>query len=109
LKAEAANSQSKPSVLNALFLLNDPKEEPGEKEVIGKVCIDRVSGSEAMLAMIFSAFSLDPSDKKVIAGNFHNVGQAIGKHLPLYSLKYPRAHECLPEVRAAVIDQLEMI
>jgi len=100
LKEEAGSAQPEPCVLDALFLLNDPKAEPEGKEAVDEVCIEPVSGSEAMMAMIYSAFSLDPSDKKMIAGNFRNVGQALGEQLGLYSLKYPRVHERLPEVRA---------
>ena len=102
LKSEAVNAPPEPCVLDALFLLNDPKEESFDA-----VCIEPVSGSHAMMAMIYSAFSLDPSDKKMIAGNFRNVGQAIGEQLGLYSLQYPRVHERLPEVRAAVIDRVD--
>ena len=103
LKSEAGAKQPEPCALDALFLLNDPKLEPADEEMVDMVCIEPVSGSEAMMAMIYSAFSLDPSDKKMIAGNFHNVGQAIDGQLGLYSLQYPRIHERLPEVRAAVI------
>ncbi len=106
LQGEAGNALPEPCVLDALFLLNDPKLEPSDKETLDKVNIEPVSGSEAMMSMIYSAFSLDPSDKKMIAGNFHNVGQAIGEQLGLYSLKYPRIHERLSEVRAAVIERV---
>ena len=57
--------------------------------------------------MIYSAFALDPSDRKMIVGNFQNIGQAIGERLGLYSLHYPRVHERLAEVRAAVVDCVE--
>jgi len=106
LQSEAGARQPEPRVLDALFWLNDPKAEPGDDQTADKICIESISGSEAMMAMIYSAFSLDPSDKKMIAGNFHNVGQAIGEQLGLYSLKYPRIHERLPEVRAAVIERV---
>jgi len=102
LKNEAGGEPPQPCVLDAMFLLNDPREEPADT-----VSIEPVSGSQAMMAMIYSAFSLDPSDKKMIVNNFHNVGQAVGEHLGLYSLQYPRDHERLAEVRAAVIAQVE--
>ena len=101
LKGQGGDSLSVPRVLDAIFLLNDPREAPADS-----ICIEPVSGSEAMMAMIYSAFSLDPSDKKMLASNFRNVGQAIGEHLGLYRLQYPRVHERLAEVRAAVIDCL---
>jgi len=101
LKDQAGDKPPEPCVLDAMFLLNDPKEDTDNE-----ICIEPVSGSEAMMAMIFSAFSLDPSDKKMIAGNFQNVGQAIGERLGIYSLQYPRVHERLAEVRTAVIEQV---
>jgi hypothetical protein len=102
LKNEVSDKLPEPCVLDAMFLLNDPGEESTDT-----VCIEPVSGSEAMMAMIYSAFSLDPSDRKMIVHNFRNVGQAISELLGLYSLQYPRVHERLPEVRAAVIERVE--
>jgi hypothetical protein len=101
LKGQSGDTLSVPRVLDAIFLLNDPREAPADS-----ISIKPVSGSEAMMAMIYSAFSLDPSDKKMLASNFRNVGQAIGEHLGLYRLQYPRDHERLAEVRAAVINCL---
>ncbi len=101
LKNEAGEVPSEPRPLNAIFLLDDPGEiEQGEA-----VCIEPVTGSAAMMAMIYCAFSLDPSDRKMITNNFRNVGQVINERLGIYSLRYPRVHDRLPEVRAAVIMQ----
>ncbi len=104
LKSETGGESPQPCVLDAMFLLNNPREEPADS-----VSIEPVSGSQAMMAMIYSAFSLDPSDKKMIVNNFHNVGQAVGENLGLFSLKYPRVHERLAKVRAAVIAQVGSI
>ena len=106
LKSEAGSAQPEPFALDALFLLNDPKLEPADEETADKICIEPVSGREAMMAMIYSAFSLDPTDKKMITRNFQNVGQAVGERLSLFSLRYPRVHGRLPEVRRAVIESL---
>lgn len=102
LKSQVDDSQPVPCVLDALFLLNDPKEETGDD-----VCIKPVSGSEAMIAMLSSTFSLDPSDRKTMVDSFQNVAQAMGEHLGLYRLQYPRDHVRLAEVRAAVIKCVE--
>ena len=106
LQSEAGSVQPEPCVLDALFLLNNPKAGPADDKTDQAVMIGPVSGSEAMMAMVYSAFSLDPSARKVIAGNFRNIGQAISEQLGFYSLNYPRVHERLPEVRAAVIECL---
>jgi hypothetical protein len=102
LKHQAGDKQPEPCVLDAMFLLNDPKEASADT-----ISVEPVSGSEAMMAMIRSAFSLDPSDRKIIVNNFRNVGQAIGENLGLYRLHYPREHARLVEVRTAVINSLD--
>ena len=102
LKDHVGEKAQEPCVLDAMFLLNDPKEKSADE-----ISIQPVSGSEAMMGMIYSAFSLDPSDRKMLAGNFNNVGQAISDSMGIYSLQYPRVHEHLAEVRAAVIKQVE--
>lgn len=103
LKEQAGDTPPEPRVLDAMFLLNDPK-----KETTDTVSIESVSGSEAMMAMIQSTFSLDPSDKKMIVHNFQNVGQAISDQLGIYSLQYPRIHERLADVRVAVIEAVSV-
>ena len=101
LQSEAGDKPPEPCVLDAMFLLNDPKEA-----AFDAVCIAPASGSEAMMAMLRSAFSLDPSDRETIVQSFRSVGQAVSERLGFYSLQYPRVHARLPEVRAAVIECL---
>lgn len=102
LKEQAVDKPPQPCVLDAMFLLNDPK-----KESFDKIEIEPVAGSQAMVAMIYSAFSLDPSDKKMIVSNFQNVGQAISENLRIYKLQYPRIHGRLADVRKAVCARVE--
>ena len=99
LKDQAREGQPEACTLDAMFLLSDPNDTPCES-----IRIEPVSGSEAMMAMIYSAFSLDPSDRKMIVGNFRNVGQAISEKLEVCSLQYPRVHDQLPQVRSAVVE-----
>lgn len=101
LKSETLNDAPMAHRLDAMFLLNDPKQDPSDE-----VKIEAVSGGDAMMAVVFSAFSLDPSDKGLIARNFHNIGQVLGEVLGLYSLSYPREHAQLAAVRKAVSDSL---
>jgi hypothetical protein len=102
LKDQMGEKAPESCVLDAMFLLNDPIEKSADE-----ISIQPVAGSEAMMGMIYSAFSLDPSDRKMLVGNFKNVGQAISDSMGIYSLQYPRVHELLAEVRAAVIKQVE--
>jgi hypothetical protein len=101
LMEHSEGKPAEPRVLDAMFLLNDPSLPTNDR-----IRIEPVSGSEAMMAMIHSAFSLDPSDKKMITGNFQKVGMAINDRLDCYSLHYPRTHERLPDVRAAIIEHV---
>jgi hypothetical protein len=98
LQDDSESSLIEPHKLDALFLLFDPSHE----ELGDDVLIEPVSGSNAMMAMIQSAFSLDPSDRKTITRNFRNIGQTISECLDVFSLRYPRDHDRLPEVREAV-------
>jgi hypothetical protein len=100
LQGDSDSGLIEPRVLDALFLLADPSHEDLGDEVL----IEPVSGSIAMMAAIQSAFSLDPSDRRMITRNFENIGQAISDRLPVFSLRYPRDHKRLPEVRQAVSD-----
>ncbi len=103
LKNEAADVSCEPRELNAIFLLDDPGEiVQGEA-----VCIEPVTGSAAMMALIYCAFSLDPSDRRMIVFNFRNIGQAISERLGIYSLRYPRVHDRLSEVREAVLEYVD--
>jgi hypothetical protein len=99
LKQETSDTNLEPRVLDAVFLLNDPKESPPAQNVN----IAPLAGTAAMLAMINCAFSLDPSDRTMMVSNFQNVGRAISERLEFYALSYPREHDLLPSVREAVI------
>jgi hypothetical protein len=99
LKEQAGTEASPPQLLDAMFLLNDPIDDPADH-----IQIETVTGTEAMMAMIHGAFSLDPSDKRTIANNFQNVGQAISEQLDTSRLHYPRVHNRLGDVRTAIIE-----
>jgi hypothetical protein len=100
LKGDQSGPQSEVRALDALFLLEDPREiDQGET-----VSIEAMSGSAAMMSMILCAFSLDPGDKQLLKRNFRHIGQAINHQIGIYRLRYPRDHNMLPEVRAAVLE-----
>ena len=100
LQTDSANGLSVSGGLDALFLLFDPSHEDFRDEIF----IEPVSGSTAMMAAIHSAFSLDPSDRRIITRNFYDIGQIISDRLNVFSLHYPREHDRLHEVRKAVSD-----
>ena len=98
LRQDADGDDLSARVLDAIFLLNDPVNSPWD----GEVQITPVSGSEAMMAMINCAFSLDPSDQQMIARNFRNIGRAISERLKFFSLSYRRDHDLLYAVREEI-------
>jgi len=106
LQRELGGPQARPRVLDALFLLDDPGDERRKIEPGAPVCIEPVPGGTAMMAMIYCAFALDPADQRLIVRNFRNIGQSISERLDLYSLRYPRDHARLPEVRRAVMERV---
>ena len=95
---ERQSGPTGPRSLAAIFLLNDP----GQEAQVENVLVERISGNAVMMAMISSAFCLDPSDRKMIASNFHNASRVSSQCKRLYSLSYPREHSRLPEVCAVV-------
>ena len=61
-----------------------------------------------MMGMIYSVFSLDPSDRKMLIGNFQNVGQAISDCMDIYSLRLANlARALMVDPWLLLIDELE--
>lgn len=100
LRHEINEVVSTPRALKAIFLLNDPVNSPWNDEVL----ISPASGSTAIMAMINCAFSLDPSERKMVVRNFQSIGQAVSEHLSVFSLDFQRKHDGLSLVRRAVTD-----
>jgi ABC-type dipeptide/oligopeptide/nickel transport system ATPase component len=84
--------------LTAVFLLNAPLTESSGKAV----SIQPAAGQVAMMSMLNSVFSLDPSDTGTQADTFRRVAQTLGAGLPVYNLHYPREHTALPQVLHAL-------
>jgi hypothetical protein len=68
------------------------------------VCIQPATGQAAVMAIVSSAFNLDPSDHHTMARTFLRVTQALSEALPVYHLHYPREHVRLPQVLQALLD-----
>lgn len=84
--------------LNALFVLGDPLEAPVDEQVF----IKPLNGSQAMMAIVESAFLLDPVSPDAVQQNFALLGIISKQNTPVYSLNYQRNHQLLPKVRATV-------
>lgn len=84
--------------LAALFVLGSPDDAP----VDGRVSCKPLSGSQAMMSLIESAFVLDPVSVDAARQNFSLLGMLSKQDTPIYSLNYERNHTLLPQVRATV-------
>jgi hypothetical protein len=91
-----------PRVLDALFLLGGPGDDPAGNTVR----IQPAAGQAAMMAILRSVFSLDPTEPDTMRRTFAQAGRVLtGREgLRVYRLLYPRQHAKLPAVLRAVLD-----
>jgi len=83
--------------LHAIFLLNDPSE----KKLSRNISIERIVGADAIMAIIGRAFLLDVEDMVPVAKQFSSASRIASTYPAVYSLRYPREYELLPELHAA--------
>ena len=86
--------------LDALFLLDAPQESGA----LHAVSIEPATGQRAVMAMISSAFNLDPSDHNTMSRTFESATGCLREGLSVYHLHYPREHALLPTVFQALLD-----
>ena len=93
--------QSEPRKLDALFLL----APPAQGGVADTVRIEAAPGTTALMAVVSSAFNLDPADTDTMRRNFLQAGRLLdeGKGLRLQLLHYPRRYDCLEQVWTALM------
>lgn len=85
--------------LRAIFLLDDPRAE----EVARSVEVERVRGSRAVMALVAHCFHLDLKDRARVASQFDELAELVSGGCAFYQLSYPRDHQRLDEVRAAIV------
>ena len=100
--ADGSTPGLQPRVLDALFLL----PAPGEASAGEAVRIEPAAGQAAMMAILKSVFSLDPTDPDTMTRTFSHAAWVLtsGGGLPVYLLRYPREHAQLPQVMQALLD-----
>ena len=98
LRNDTESSVAPACQLNALFIL-DAHEDGDQAD---SIIIEEIPPSAALMAMNYCAFSMDPSDWTSVTRNFDQISTAINKGLGIFSLKYPRKHDLLPEVMEAI-------
>jgi hypothetical protein len=97
--AEGLTPGAESRVLNALYLL----DAPGAAQAPNAVRIEPATGRAAVMAIVNSAFNLDPSDHDTMTRTFLRVTQTLQEALPVYHLHYPREHARLPQVLQALL------
>jgi hypothetical protein len=70
------------------------------------VSLLRLSGTEALRALIRNAFVLDDRDSRMIASRMAEAAALLHAGPAVYSLSYPRGHAVLPDVRAAILSAI---
>lgn len=65
--------------------------------------VERMSGSEALMAWVRNSFLLDTGERSQVAGHFDRVA-ALANRLACYRLDYPRSFEELAELRRAIVE-----
>ena len=66
------------------------------------VSLNRLSPSEACMAIMANSFQLDVTDRRRAAKLFA-IASSISEQVPVFSLVYPREYERLPEVHEAIL------
>jgi len=86
--------------LRALFILNDPYDDDVAEDIV----ISPLTGSSGLMSVARQTFSLDVTDKQVIASHFATIGKLVTHDIDIYRLSYPREHDCLPLVQNAILN-----
>jgi hypothetical protein len=84
-------------LLDALFLLDEPVDEPVDGSSRERIHIQRAGGSTTLMTIIESMFALDVVDKETVRRDFEMVGQLAGL-IPVYRLSYWRDYSLLSRV-----------
>jgi energy-coupling factor transporter ATP-binding protein EcfA2 len=101
LSPEKTIKMNTPTIVDALFLLNEPAS------IVNDIRIETISGSAELMKIIGQTFLLDVSNKLVMKKQFKDIGQIVETGLDIYNLSFPRQHELLPQLCSRVIEVLE--
>lgn len=93
----AERASPEPFPVRAAFVLDD---ECGDR-----IAVRRLSIADACMAFVKNSFSLDPSDLERARQRLEQASK-LAKHIPAFSITYPRDYQRLGEVREAVMSTL---
>lgn len=84
--------------LAALFVIAQPVE--------AQIAVEPLSAAQASIALITNSFALDPTDLERAQAKLE-AASACAREVPAFAISYPRDYARLPDVRAAMLEQLE--
>lgn len=80
--------------INALFLLNNPRQN----NMVEGVSIKKLHRTEEVFQLMTQMFALDSTDKTLVSKRFSRMTELIRSEIPVYRLAYPRSYANLPEL-----------
>lgn len=84
-----------PTPVKAMFVL--ASDEP--------IAVRRLSTAQACMAIVENSFALDPTDREKARSRLERASE-LARQIPAFALSYPRDYARLPEVRAAILNEL---
>jgi len=84
--------------LNAIFILGDAHGD--------RIAVRRLAASKACMALVENSFALDPSDPHQASRRMEGASRIV-KQVPTFVISYPREYSRLPEVREAILANLD--
>lgn len=92
--------------LARIYNLVDPPETEAEFGAEGRI-VEAISGREAFMSLVTSAFRLDITDRKLLARQF-DFFERVASLVPVRNLRVPEDFSALPAVRDAIFADLRM-
>jgi len=95
----AQSDDARPLPIRAIFVLAEPAGD-------GRIGLDRLTEKKACMAFIANSFALDPSDT-ARASDRLAISSSLARLIPTLEIAYPRDYARLPEVRSAILSEIE--
>ena len=83
---------------DAIFLISDP-ESSSQSDLLS---ISPATGMGALMTLVAQTFTLDVTDKGLMAKHFRHRGKIIDIKVSCFQLGYPRDHSRLVDVRIVI-------
>lgn len=83
--------------IKAIFVIDEPSAT--------EISVTRLSIADACMALVENSFALDPTDP-LRARNRLDAASNLSREVPAFAISYPRDYARLPDVRSAIMTQL---